>query len=111
MVKLHIYGKDQLNTYQPCSLTGLIKRENIRSYDIEKIRIEQCFRPGDVIRALVLSTLESHNLYLSTSEEECGVMYAKCSTCKMPMMPINWHLMKCMKCNLFEERKVSKPTE
>ena len=111
MIKVRIYGKDQPTTYQPCNLIGIIKRENIRSYEIEKIRIEQCLRPGDVIRAVVLSTLESHNLYLSTSEEDCGVLYAKCMICRMPMMPINWHLMKCMKCNLFEERKVAKPSE
>ena len=36
-----------------------------------------CFRPGDVIKAEVLSLGDSRSYYLSTAKNELGVVYAR----------------------------------
>lgn len=36
-----------------------------------------CFRPGDIVRAEVLSLGDSRSYYLSTSKNHLGVVYAK----------------------------------
>jgi exosome complex component CSL4 len=36
-----------------------------------------CFRPGDIVRAEVISLGDSRSYYLSTAKNELGVVYAK----------------------------------
>ena len=38
----------------------------------------ECFRPGDVVRAEVLSLGDARSYYLSTAEPELGVVRARC---------------------------------
>ena len=107
--QIQIYGKDSSQDYQPCQVSGSIKKENVRSYEVDKMKMEKCIKPGDIVRALVLTGIESHNIYASLAEDDCGVIFLCCSECNIPMTPVNWHQMLCMHCNKVCERKVAKP--
>lgn len=39
--------------------------------------MSECFRPGDIIRAEVVSLGDARSYYLTTSRNELGVVYAK----------------------------------
>jgi len=36
------------------NLEGQIRKRNIRKYEIDKIKIEECFLPGDIVRAKIV---------------------------------------------------------
>lgn len=42
-----------------------------------QVKIEACFRPGDVVRAEVLSLGDARSYHLTTAKNELGVVYAK----------------------------------
>ena len=42
-----------------------------------QVVLSECFRPGDIVRASVLSLGDARSYYLSTAENELGVVYAK----------------------------------
>ena len=41
------------------------------------MKLYDCFRPGDVVRAKVVSLGDARSYFLSTAEKELGVVYAK----------------------------------
>ena len=55
--------------------TGKIPIGLVRSYETSRVRTEECFLPGDVIRARVVGK-EKREWTLSTAEEELGVVLA-----------------------------------
>ena len=57
-------------------LTAVLKRENMRSYDIDSIETEQLVCPGDVLLAKVKSLNESKNVLLTIEEESLGVIFS-----------------------------------
>jgi len=74
------------------------------------------FRPGDLVRARVLSVGDSSSgFFLSTIEAEedsvpLGVVFAKCATSGEPMVPLAWNQMACPRTGLIENRKTARPT-
>lgn len=42
-----------------------------------QVKIEASFRPGDVVRAEVLSLGDARSYHLTTAKNELGVVYAK----------------------------------
>eukprot|EP00877_Chromochloris_zofingiensis_P001488 jgi/Chrzof1/1133/Cz01g41130.t1 len=66
-----------------------------------------CFHPGDIVRAEVLSLGDARSYYLSTAKNELGVVYAK-SPAGVPMVPISWQQMQCPQTKAVEKRKVAK---
>ena len=69
--------------------------------------MHECFRPGDVVLARVLSLGDRRNFYLTTAENELGVIYAE-STAGVPMVPVSWQSMQCPQTHMIEKRKVAK---
>ena len=49
----------------------------MRAAEIDKVQIASCFRPGDVVKAEVVSLGTSRDYYLSTAQNHLGVVYAK----------------------------------
>lgn len=49
----------------------------MRAAEIDKVHIASCFRPGDVVKAEVVSLGTSRDYYLSTAQNHLGVVYAK----------------------------------
>lgn len=100
-----------------------------------QVELLSCFRPGDLVRAVVLSVGDARSYYLSTAKNELGVIYAKSlaggaplhctnlgcpTTCDclvrhevligVPMVPISWQEMQCPSTKAIEKRKVAKVT-
>jgi exosome complex component CSL4 len=94
----------------PCQdeFIGLVRVQDIRATEIDKIKVYNCFRPGDIVRARVVSMGDARSYYLSTAENELGVVYAT-SEAKYPMVAVSWQEMQCTKTGQRELRKCAKP--
>lgn len=86
---------------------GLLRREDIRATEKDKIEVYKSVRPGDIILARVLPITEAHTYQLSTAENELGVVIAH-SEAGHPMVPISWTEMQCTKTFVKQPRKVAK---
>lgn len=89
---------------------GILKKEDIKFTDKDRIDPYKCFRPGDVILARVLPMTEIHWYHLSTAENELGVVIATAegSPQGVSMLPISWSEMQCPKTLIKEPRKVAR---
>lgn len=89
------------------SLQGIIRREEVRAAEKDKISLFLSFRPRDIVRARVLSLGEAHSYTLTTAENELGVVLAK-SSHGGHMTPVSWCEMQCVITGCHEKRKVAK---
>lgn len=98
---------------------GIIKKEDVSDQDIDRIEIPRCFRPGDIVRARVVSLGDSRQYYLKTAESELGVVYARSQTQLEEgraegggrvMVPVSWEAMMDPVTKATEPRKVAKPS-
>eukprot|EP00164_Ancoracysta_twista_P005206 GFYU01007119.1.p1 GENE.GFYU01007119.1~~GFYU01007119.1.p1 ORF type:complete len:196 (-),score=46.48 GFYU01007119.1:155-742(-) len=87
--------------------TGIIRVQDVRAYDVDKVEIYSSFRPGDVVNTEVISLGDSRSYYLSTAKNELGVVFAE-SMAGHTMIPISWQEMQCPKTKMKEKRKVAK---
>ncbi|SLM38294.1 3-5 exoribonuclease csl4 protein [Lasallia pustulata] len=87
---------------------GVIRREDVRATEKDKVVLGDGFRPGDIVRALVISLGDQSNYYLSTAKNELGVMMAT-SEAGNAMYPISWKEFKDPVTGQTETRKVAKP--
>jgi len=83
-------------------LTGVITPEHISDSRIDDIY--SFLRPGDIIVARVMSTINPY--LLSLKSPQLGVLYAFCSRCGSLMTP-EADGFRCPRCGNFEKRKVS----
>ncbi len=66
---------------------GMIRREDVRPSDLDSLVMHQCFRPGDVIRATVISLGDAKQYFLSTAASDTGVVWAKSEELGNVMIP------------------------
>jgi exosome complex component CSL4 len=45
------------------AFAGVVRKEDVRGWEVDKVVLGECFRVGDVIRAVVVSHSESTNTY------------------------------------------------
>jgi exosome complex component CSL4 len=91
---------------------GIIRKEDVRVAATEEVEIYDSFRPGDILVARIISLGSSRRGYfLSTAENQLGVLQAICSTSGEKMIPISYKEMECPKSHIREKRKCSKPVE
>lgn len=86
---------------------GTVRSTDIQLVQGEVVEVYKSFRPGDLIRAEVLSLGDSRTYYLTTAKPEYGVVLAK-SISGHTMEAISSKLMQCPKTKLKEYRKVAK---
>ncbi|XP_014205580.1 exosome complex component CSL4 [Copidosoma floridanum] len=86
---------------------GIVRREDVRATEKDRIEMYKSFRPGDIILARVLPMTEAHTYQLSTAENELGVVIAH-SEEGVSMVPVSWTEMQCPKTLIKELRKVAK---
>ncbi|XP_033219922.1 exosome complex component CSL4 [Belonocnema kinseyi] len=86
---------------------GILRREDVRSTEKDKIEMYKSFRSGDIILARVLPMTEAHTYQLSTAENELGVVIAH-SEEGTSMIPVSWTEMQCPRTLAKEFRKVAK---
>jgi len=87
---------------------GIIRVQDIRATEIDKVQVYKSFRPGDIVRAEVISLGDQRSYYLSTAKNDLGVVFAQ-SVAGATMIPISWELMQCPKTKTKEYRKVARP--
>lgn len=92
------------------SFKGVIRSQDIRLTERDKVKVIESFKPGDIVRAIIISLGDGSNYYLSTAKNELGVIYAKSENgAGFPMFPIDWEHMVCPKTGVIEKRKCAKP--
>ncbi|ORE11239.1 hypothetical protein BCV72DRAFT_114603 [Rhizopus microsporus var. microsporus] len=94
----------------PCKedFMGIIRTQDVRAAEKDKVKIYNSFRPGDIIKAEVISLGDARSYILSTAKNELGVIFAM-SVAGVPMIPISWQEMQCPKTKTIELRKCAKP--
>lgn len=86
---------------------GTIRPRDVQEFDIDNVEIFKSFRPGDIVRATVISLGDSKSYYLSTAKNELGVILAH-GPQGNAMVPISWQEMQCPVTKAKELRKVAK---
>lgn len=89
-------------------LKGILRKEDVRAADKDRVEMYKCYRPGDIILAKVLPQTELHTYQLTTAENELGVVVAKFRGQDLPMIPISWTEMQCPNTLVKESRKVAR---
>ncbi|KAF5204217.1 Exosome complex component csl4 [Thalictrum thalictroides] len=87
--------------------TGIIRQQDVRETEIDKVDMHLSFRPGDIVKAQVLSLGDARAYYLSTAKNELGVVSAE-SISGASMVPLSWTEMQCSVTGQIEQRKVAK---
>ncbi|QOU18911.1 hypothetical protein BRETT_004132 [Brettanomyces bruxellensis] len=94
---------------------GIIRSVDIRSTERDKVKTWQCFQPGDIIRAQVISLGDGINYYLSTAKNNLGVVLARPSgentfaeSGKL-LYALDWQTMIVPETGDLEQRKCARP--
>ncbi|RYP19346.1 hypothetical protein DL767_009662 [Monosporascus sp. MG133] len=87
---------------------GIIRVQDVRATEKDRVKVYESFRPGDIVRAQVISLGDQANYYLSTASNELGVIMAT-SEAGNTMYPVSWKEYKDPETDLSEPRKVAKP--
>ncbi|KAI1821994.1 hypothetical protein F4861DRAFT_541420 [Xylaria intraflava] len=87
---------------------GLVRVQDVRATEKDRVKLYESFRPGDIVRAQVISLGDQANYYLSTASNHLGVIMAT-SEAGNTMYPVSWKEYKDPETGLSESRKVAKP--
>ncbi|KAH6611163.1 hypothetical protein Trco_001183 [Trichoderma cornu-damae] len=88
---------------------GVIRVQDVRATEQDRVKIHESFKPGDVVRAQVISLGDQANYYLSTASNELGVIMAT-SDVGNDMVPVSWKEFRDPETGVGEPRKVAKPS-
>eukprot|EP00933_Yihiella_yeosuensis_P022769 TRINITY_DN17859_c0_g1_i1.p1 TRINITY_DN17859_c0_g1~~TRINITY_DN17859_c0_g1_i1.p1 ORF type:complete len:190 (+),score=31.71 TRINITY_DN17859_c0_g1_i1:52-621(+) len=98
------------NTPLSENFRGIIRKQDIRFFEVDKLQMVEAFRAGDFVRAQVLALGDARSYVLSTAlSDNLGVILAH-SAAGAPLSPISWQFMKCPLTGRKEKRKVAKPS-
>ncbi|KAK3111625.1 exosome 3'-_5 exonuclease subunit ski4 (Csl4) [Teratosphaeriaceae sp. CCFEE 6253] len=70
-------------------LPALIRQQDIRATEIDKVTVAGSFRVGDIVRAVIISLGDERAYYASTARNELGVVMAV-SEMGRQMVPVSW---------------------
>lgn len=87
---------------------ALIRVQDVRATEKDRVRVAESFRPGDVVRAVVVSIGDERAYYLSTARNDLGVLVAR-SEDGNTMYPLDWKEFRDPVTGKREGRKVAKP--
>ena len=87
---------------------AVIRAQDVRMTEKDKVKINSSFRPGDIVRASVLSLGDHSGYYLTTGRNDLGVIYATTEE-GLPMYPVSWKEMRCFETGEVQNRKVADP--
>lgn len=90
---------------------GMVRKQDVRAFEIDKVELDLCFRGGDVVRAKVLSLGDARSFYLTTASDELGVVQAVHSESGEVMLPISWTEFQDPVTGEVEDRKVARVDE
>ncbi|KAH6917271.1 exoribonuclease [Coprinopsis sp. MPI-PUGE-AT-0042] len=90
--------------------TGVIRTQDVRATEKDRVKIGDCFRGGDVVRGVVISLGDARSYFITTARNDLGVIFATSEAGKWATLePISWQEMICPKTKSIERRKVAKP--
>ncbi|MCJ1420574.1 exosome 3'-_5 exonuclease subunit ski4 (Csl4) [Xylographa parallela] len=90
------------------AFAGVVRREDVRGWEVDRVVLGEGFRVGDVVRGVVISLGDQASYYLSTARNELGVIMAT-SEDGNTMYPISWKEFRDPVTGRTESRKVAKP--
>lgn len=96
------------STNEELQFAAILRREDIRAYEKDKVVMNEMFRVGDIVRASVISLGDERSYYISTVGNEFGVAVAV-SEDGNAMLPASWKEMRDVINGKAEARKVAKP--
>ena len=96
------------STNDELQFQAVLRREDTRSSEKDRIIMNDMFRVGDIVRAFVISLGDERNYYISTAGNEFGVVVAR-SEEGNAMVPASWKEMRDNLTTKSEARKVAKP--
>ncbi|KAK4541034.1 hypothetical protein LTR36_008403 [Oleoguttula mirabilis] len=89
---------------------AVIRQQDIRATEIDKVKVGESFRVGDVVRAVVISLGDERSYYCSTAKNELGVVMARSEGgVGEQMVPVSWREFMDPVTGVRELRKVAKP--
>ncbi|KAG1716535.1 hypothetical protein ID866_587 [Astraeus odoratus] len=56
--------------------TGVIRSQDVRATEKDKVKIGDCFRGGDVVKGMVISLGDARSYYITTARNDLGVIFA-----------------------------------
>lgn len=89
-------------------LRALVRRQDVRATEKDKVVMVDCFHVGDIIRATVIGLGDQSGYYLGTAGNEYGVVMAW-SENGNECVPVSWCEVRDAETGLKEARKVAKP--
>ena len=57
------------------ALKGVVRREEVRQTEKDRVELPKCFRPSDIILARIISLGDQNNYLLSTAGDELGTHF------------------------------------
>ncbi|ORX74453.1 hypothetical protein DL89DRAFT_264317 [Linderina pennispora] len=93
----------------PCQedFLGMVRVQDIRATEKDTVVMVESFKPGDIIRAEVISLGDQRSYFLSTTKNEHGVVFAQSSDGNT-MVPVSWEEMQDPETLIVEKRKCAK---
>jgi len=85
-----------------------IRSQDIRSTERDSVKTWECYQPGDIIRAIVISLGDGASFYLSTARNDLGVVFSRHNNGEL-MYPLDWETMIEPGTGEIEKRKCAKP--
>lgn len=89
------------------SFRGMIRVQDIRATEKDKVEVYRSFRPADILLARVISLGDARSYYLATDANHLGVIHATGASGHV-LVPISWCQMQCPVTGLKEDRKVAR---
>lgn len=87
---------------------GVVQREDVRLTEVDALVMHDCFRPGDIVRAKIVSLGDARSYFCSTADVDLGVVHALSSRGNV-LQPLSWDAMQDPVTKEKEPRKVAKP--
>jgi exosome complex component CSL4 len=96
------------DTVCPIPHRGILRSQDVRATEKDKVKLADCFVVGDIIRAVIVGLGDQTGYYLSTAGNDFGVVMAwseKGNVC----VPISWMEVRDQVTGEKELRKVARP--
>ena len=103
--------QDVDNSFHVCAdeWPAVVRREDIRATEKDRIVCAEGFRVGDIMKGEVISVGDQANYYLSTAKNEFGVVMARSEGTGNVMAPVSWKEFMDPETRVREARKAAKP--
>lgn len=89
---------------------GIIRSQDVRATERDRVKVIEAFKPGDIVRAQILSLGDGTNYYLTTARNDLGVVFARSDSGAGGLMyATDWQTMTSPSTGISEKRKCAKP--